>query len=54
MNWLRDKFRRSHADEQLDREIAFHVDELTRDNIGRGMTSTEARRQAVLQYPITY
>jgi putative ABC transport system permease protein len=50
MNWLRDKFRRSHADEQLDREIAFHIDELTRDNIGRGMTSTEARRQAVLQF----
>src|SRR6476659_2976375 len=37
-------------DEDLDREIAFHIDELTEANIAKGMTAVEARRQAVIAF----
>lgn len=34
----------------LDREIAFHIDELTQANIARGMSPEEARRRAVIEF----
>src|SRR5579864_3717564 len=37
-------------DEELDREIAFHIDELTEVNVANGMTPAEARRQAILTF----
>ncbi len=37
-------------DEELDREIAFHIDELTEVNVANGMTPIEARRQAILTF----
>src|SRR5436305_13068913 len=33
-------------DNDLDREIAFHIEELTQANIAKGMPEMEARRQA--------
>jgi putative ABC transport system permease protein len=50
MSPLKNPFRRSARDNALDREIAFHVEELTRANLARGMTSEEARRRAVLDF----
>jgi predicted permease len=44
------RFRNRGRDEDLDREIAFHIDELTRENIRKGMTPTEARRQAMIAF----
>jgi len=37
-------------DEELDREIAFHIDEMTRANVAGGMSPEEARRQAQLEF----
>lgn len=34
----------------LDREIAFHIDQLTQDNMAGGMTEKEARRSAVIEF----
>jgi len=52
MSWqiLRKRHKQTAAETALDREIAFHVDELTRANIARGMTPAEARRQALLEF----
>jgi hypothetical protein len=52
MNWLKKRFRKSDADDekQFDREIAFHLEELTEANIARGMAPDEARRRAVLDF----
>src|SRR5437868_7227907 len=39
-----------NRDHDLDREIAFHVEELTQANIAQGMHGEEARRQAILAF----
>ncbi|PYX01910.1 MAG: ABC transporter permease [Acidobacteria bacterium] len=41
---------RARNDEDYDKEIAFHVDELTQANISKGMKPVEARRQAILEF----
>ena len=41
-------FRRQKVEHELDAELQYHVDRQTELNISRGMTSGEARRQAVL------
>jgi len=41
---------RTRNDEDYDKEIAFHVDELTQANVSRGMKPAEARRQAILEF----
>jgi putative ABC transport system permease protein len=43
-------FRRMQKDEDFDKEIAFHIDELTKANISRGMKPAEAHRQAILEF----
>src|SRR5215469_8047876 len=43
---MRNPFR----DQDLDREIAFHIEELTQANIAKGMTPTEAHRQAMIAF----
>lgn len=50
MAWKMSLFRNSAAEEDLDKEIAFHVEELTQKNISTGMTPGEARRQAILEF----
>ena len=37
-------------DKDLDRELAFHIDILTEANIAKGMTPSEARRQAMIAF----
>ena len=36
-------FRRLGGDSALDREIAFHIEELTKANLGKGMSPAESR-----------
>ena len=50
MGWLRALFQKRVLDEQLDKELQFHVDELTRDNITAGMGPDEARRKALIVF----
>jgi putative ABC transport system permease protein len=42
--------RRRRALDDLDRDIADHIERETQDNIDRGMTPEEARRQAMLRF----
>lgn len=50
MTWPNRKFRDSGAENKIDREISFHIEELTQTNIAAGMNPTEARRRAVLDF----
>ncbi len=50
MSWLRNKFRRSEDEKHFDREIAFHLEQLTQANIANGMSAAEARRRAALDF----
>ncbi len=43
-------FHRRAFDRDLDRELRFHIEELTRENLARGMAPVEARRQAALAF----
>ena len=43
-------FRRQASDDAMDREIAFHIEELTQANIALGMLPDEARRRALLEF----
>ena len=48
MGWLRRLFRTNAEKDKLyhdiDRELRFHIDELTRENVAAGMKPEEARR----------
>src|SRR5215831_11869155 len=54
MGWIRRLFprtvRKNPLNEQIDREIAFHIDQLTKENIAAGMAQDEARRQALVAF----
>src|SRR2546421_1539159 len=50
MFWWKSLFRKRALDAQLDSELRFHIDKLMNDNIAAGMTSEEARRQAILEF----
>src|SRR3954471_8547969 len=50
MPWWKNPFRSPRKDEDFDNEIAFHIDELTRANIERGMKAADARRQAIVEF----
>lgn len=41
---------RRHTDRELERELAFHIEELRRENLARGLSQDEARRQALLEF----
>jgi len=43
-------FRRSPRDHDYDREIAFHIDQLTQSGIAAGLSTEEARRRALLEF----
>jgi predicted permease len=43
-------FRRNRAERDLDRELAFHVDMLTQQNVRAGMAPAEARRLALRHF----
>src|SRR5215472_4708127 len=43
-------FRRLGGDSAFDREIAFHIEELTKANLSQGMSPAESRRQALIAF----
>ncbi len=45
---VRALFRREAMDRELDEELRYHVERTTEENIARGMTPEEARRQALI------
>jgi putative ABC transport system permease protein len=46
---LRSLFRRERIDQELDDELHFHIEQKTKDNLARGMTPQEARRQSLVE-----
>jgi predicted permease len=50
MNWWIRLFRRKRMDEQLEKELAFHLEQHTRALVERGYTAEQARRQARLEF----
>jgi putative ABC transport system permease protein len=48
MKWLRRLFRRRRQEEELEKELSFHLDQHTNDLIAQGHCPEEARRQARL------
>ena len=49
MKWWK-PFRKAVRDRDFDREIAFHIDEMTAALIASGMPPDQARRRAVLEF----
>ncbi len=45
----KNRFRRA-KDLDFDREVSFHIDEVTQANIAKGMNPSEARRQALVEF----
>ena len=43
-------FRRGSRDQDLERELSHHIEELIQANLSRGMPADEARRQAILEF----
>ena len=43
-------FRRRRAEAELDRELSLHLDQLTKENIARGMNESEARLEAQREF----
>lgn len=50
MSWPRRSERKGNPDDALDREIAFHIEELVRSYLDQGMTPGEARRRALIEF----
>ena len=50
MSWWKSLFQKRPADEQLENELRFHIEELTEANIAAGLSPEEARRRAVLEF----
>ncbi len=50
MAWWNKVFRNRAPEEDLDREVAFHIDELIEKNISEGMNPVEACRRAMLEF----
>ncbi|MGC2331849.1 MAG: ABC transporter permease [Candidatus Acidiferrales bacterium] len=48
-SWLKSLFRRRSADQELDDEIATHLELMTDENVAKGMTPEQARRAAKLE-----
>jgi len=49
MDWLK-PLRRKELEKEFDRELRFHIEELTQKNIAAGMSPDEAHRQAMLEF----
>ncbi len=50
MNWWRRLFSRNRAEQQLDAELQFHLEQQVRDLVNSGMSEEEARREARLTF----
>ena len=49
MNWLNRFWHRKQMDEQVEKELSFHMDEHIKDLIAQGCNPEEARRRARLE-----
>ena len=49
-NRIRSFFRRDSLDQELNQEMASHLEMAIEENIGRGMSAEEARRQAIVRF----
>src|ERR1051326_4734773 len=49
-NRIRSFFRKDSLDRELDDEIAAHVEMAVEENIARGISAREARRQALVRF----
>src|SRR5713226_5425515 len=47
---LKSIFRRQRTDQELDQEVAYHLDMQIKKNLAQGMTEQEARTAALLQF----
>jgi hypothetical protein len=43
-------FRKRRPESEYDREIAFHIEQLTQAGIAEGLTRAEARRRALIEF----
>lgn len=50
MNWLRRLMGRNQLEQQLDKELQFHIDQHTEDLVAQGHSPKEARRLARLEF----
>lgn len=50
MNWRRRLFNRNRAEQQLDAELQFHLEQQVQDLVDSGMSEQEARRKARLTF----
>ena len=50
MLWLRRLFHSRVAEQRLDAELRFHLEQRIKDNVAAGLTPEEARRQANLSF----
>jgi putative ABC transport system permease protein len=50
MNWLRRPFHKSRAESDLDKELRFHLEQQTVDEIAAGASPEEARRRVRLEF----
>jgi len=50
MRWLHHLFQKSHAEQQLDKELRFHLDRQIADYLAAGLSAEEARRRANLEF----
>jgi len=50
LNHLRTFFRKERMDTDLDAEIAAHLEFAIEENVKRGMSAEEARRQALIRF----
>src|SRR5580693_807534 len=49
-NWLRSLFRRNTAEQELGRELRFHIERQEQENLVAGMSPEEARRAALGEF----
>ena len=50
MPWWRSLFLRRSRETELDRELRFHIEEMTEAHIAAGLAPEEARRQAMIEF----
>ena len=50
MTWFRFVFNRNRREQEFDRELEFHIDELAQNLIAQGIAPGEARRRAMLEF----
>jgi putative ABC transport system permease protein len=50
LRWFRILFQKQRTEDQLDKELRFHIEQKTRDYISAGMNPDEALRKARLEF----